>query len=418
MIRITEQSMLNSNLNKVRKNFHELEASQTRLSTGKRVNRPHEDVVTTINSLYYRSRISMIDQYQENITDAQGRMDVAYGAYDSLVNTLQRARELTVQGANGIYTKEERKAIAMEMEQLLSHVHQLSLTKYKGEYIFSGNEVKNQPFRMVYQQDDTLGTRKVVAAVYEGDYGKVERELEDDKYMDISLPGNKAFWATNSEVVSNTDAQGYIVDEKQTFMIDNMKISVERGDNLEAIVDKINGAQGNVKAGVMIQRGGEKTLHLTSRAPHMIMLEDIEGGTVLQDLGLIREGMANAPGRNFAPDATVSGQSIFEVFMKTRDALLENDSATVGSLSLGLIDEALANATHMQAELSAKVERIGNAEQKFEDERMYVTEALSKGEDVNYADEMVNFNMWEYIHRASLQTAAKLLQPTLMDYMR
>ena len=50
-MRVTEQAQYNRAISSIKKNYSEMEASQTRLSTGQRVQRPHENVTSTINSI-------------------------------------------------------------------------------------------------------------------------------------------------------------------------------------------------------------------------------------------------------------------------------------------------------------------------------------------------------------------------------
>ena len=54
-MRVTEQAQFNRTVSTIKRNYTELEASQTRLSTGQRVQYPHQNVTSTINSIYYRA---------------------------------------------------------------------------------------------------------------------------------------------------------------------------------------------------------------------------------------------------------------------------------------------------------------------------------------------------------------------------
>ena len=38
--------------------------------------------------------------------------------------------------------------------------------------------------------------------------------------------------------------------------------------------------------------------------------------------------------------------------------------------------------------------------------------------DIDYAEAITDLKMLEYAHKAALQTAGRILQPTLLDYMR
>lgn len=418
MIRVTELTRYNSAVTAIQKNNSELEMSQTRLSTGRRILQPHQNVHATVNSIYYRTRLNAIDRFQSNIADGKERIDISHDSIGETTKVLERIRELAVQSSNGTYTKEDRRNMASEVEELLGRLYDISLTKSKGEYIFSGTSVNSTPFRAFYRQDDNMGREIMVGINYEGDANPQNREIENTQYVDVGAPGNYAFWATNMEIVSGTNTANYIAGSNQKIMIDGVTINIMQGDNIETIVERINDSGVNVKASIGALQGEEKVIQIATREPHKIMLQDLEGGTVLQDIGLIRAGLPNNPENNYAVNATVSGKSVFEVAMFLRDAMLQDDSTAIGSTAIGYIDEAIANATSRQSKMSAMAERLDLAYEHFSMQKVATTGALSRNEDVDYGEESVNFSMWEYVHKASLLTSAKLFGPTLMDYLR
>ena len=201
-------------------------------------------------------------------------------------------------------------------------------------------------------------------------------------------------------------------------MIDDMVINIKQGDNIEAIVQRINDANGNVSATIGDLRGGAKVIQLKTSTPHKILLQDLKGGTVLQDIGLVRQGAGNIPENNYEPSAVISGKSLFESLIYLRDAMLNDDVRAIGSEALGYIDSAIDNVLTVQANASSKVTRLDMGYNSFEDQKLAIDEALAKNENIDYAEEIVNFNMWQYAHNATLQTTGRLLGRTLLDYMR
>ncbi len=418
MIRVTEQAQYNRTVNSIKTNFREMEMSQRRLNTGKRVQYPHQSVTSTVNSIYYRTRISAIDTFQDNIVTSKERLNVAYDSLGGVTDALNRARELTVQAGNSTYNREDRITMAIEIEEMIERVYDLSLTKSKDEYIFSGTSVKSAPFKLSYSQNDDMGRSVISGVTYEGDSTVQNREIENSRYVDVGSPGSFSFWASNTEITSTTDASEYISQTDQKIMIDNTVIDIKEGDNLETIAERINSASAGFEASVVSQRGEGRVLKIQSREPHKLMIQDLEGGTTLQDLGILREGLANITESNYSPSAVVNGKSVFEVLMFTRDSMLKDDVANVGGSALGLLDEALGNVLDNQTKVSSKVSRLDMTDLGFSNQKYATIEALSKNEDIDFSEEILNFNMWQYAHNASLQTAGKLLGRTLMDYLR
>ena len=254
--------------------------------------------------------------------------------------------------------------------------------------------------------------------MYEGDANAQNREIENGQYINAATPGNYTFWSTDMEIIATKDSSTYIAYENQDIMIDDMVINIKQGDNLEAIVERINDANGNVSASIGNLRGGDKVIELKTGTPHKILLQDLSGGTVLQDIGLIRVGSPNNYENNYEPSALVTGKSIFESLIYLRDAMLNDDVRAIGSEALGYIDSSLSNVVAVQADASSKVTRLDMGALGLADQKLAIDDALAKNENIDFTSEIVNFNMWQYAHNASLQTTGRLLGRTLLDYLR
>lgn len=353
-MRVTEQSQLNGTVRSIRMNKSEMTDSQTRLSTGQRVQYPHQNVTATINSIYYRTRMSSVDAYQNNIIDGRERLNVAHDSMSAITEALNRARDLAVQGANSTYGADDRAKMAMEVEEMIERIYDISKTQSKGEFIFSGTSIKTAPFMAFYGHDERAGRSIVKSVIYEGDGNPQNREIENGQIINVATPGNYAFWGTDMEIISTSDSSAYIAAEDQDIMIDDMVINIKQGDNIEAVVQRINDANGNVSASIGDLRGGQKVIQLKSGTPHKILLQDLAGGTVLQDIGLVRIGAANNPENNYEPSALVTGKSIFESLIYLRDAMLNDDVGSIGGEALGYIDSSLDNVLTVQANASSK----------------------------------------------------------------
>ena len=86
--------------------------SQERLATGKRINSAGDDAAGFSIAKKLESRVRGQAQAQRNIGDAQSLLNVAEGALQSSMESIQRIKELAVQGANDTLGEEERTAIS------------------------------------------------------------------------------------------------------------------------------------------------------------------------------------------------------------------------------------------------------------------------------------------------------------------
>ncbi len=59
---------------------------------------------------------------------------------------LQRARELTIYGANDTMTETERENLAREVEELRNELLAITETRHGDRYVFSGQATDQKPF--------------------------------------------------------------------------------------------------------------------------------------------------------------------------------------------------------------------------------------------------------------------------------
>lgn len=96
------------------------------------------------------------------------------------------------------------------------------------------------------------------------------------------------------------------------------------------------------------------------------------------------------------------------------------DSTAVSKLSgsdLQDITDAMNNLIKVRSEVGAKGNRMDSAKSKNDDETTNMTEVLSKTDDIDITQKTMEYANMQTVYMASLQTSAKVLQPTLMDYL-
>ncbi len=420
MQRVTNQMINNTLSYNLGKHQFEMDKIQDKLATGKNVRIPRDNPISTTNQMLYQTRITEIEQYLSNISESKSRLDEVDSTFQSVTRIFHRIRVLTVQGAHGIYTSFERKeAAATEINEMLEELVAIANTKSAtGRPIFGGHETGTEntpnPFVQIYQTITAGNQGDAMTGVeYRGNIGDVKREIAKGEYIDVNVPGNKVFWATNQILTSNKDVTNYASETNQAIRIDGKEITISAGDNLDLIIDKINNAGLSVRA----SKGGRNNLILETTTPHQIWLEDEGSGRVLKDLGLINTEFPNPP-NNIDPTVVVNGMSIFEMIIQLRDDLVRGDQELVGGRDLGLIDMALENILKHTAAIGAKQNRVEELAKRAEYSKSNVLEMLSKTEGIDVPETIMNFKWLETVHQYALAVGAKTIMPTLMDFLR
>ena len=412
MLRVSSNMMGDNLINISRRNTDRMLELQNSLATGLKHRMPRENPIGVSHSMTYDRILFELGQFEKNVDDGKARLNLAESALASAGDILQRIRELGVQGANGIYTKEDRVKIATEIDELLNELVTIANTQFKGRSIFAGNDTLENPFQASRTYSKYAGKDIIQKVEYIGDLGPQNREISRGNVVSVNVPGNEVFWAENSSLFSSVDATNYVVPADSRVRVNGVTIDFKAGDNIEMIVNRINGAPVPVRASVNRMNGG---IILETSSARAISVEDIEGSSVMQDIGVLSGAMSP---KNLSPTARVFGGTIFDMVMRIRDSLYMNDVEDVGSRSLGGIDLALENVLKYRTELGARSNRLDMVKARIIQDRTNMEDILSKNEDVDIAEAITRLRMLELVHKSALGVTARVIQPTLLDFLR
>lgn len=129
----------------------ELGKSQMQLGSGVRVIDPSDDPRTATEITRLQTSIRKLDAYQETIRDLDIRMSIQDNVLKNVSDVLIRVRQLALQAANGTYTADDRKIIAVEARELTAELASIAnVQDQSGNFVFGGTRVSVPP----YQRDE------------------------------------------------------------------------------------------------------------------------------------------------------------------------------------------------------------------------------------------------------------------------
>lgn len=137
--------------------------------------------------------------------------------------------------------------------------------------------------------------------------------------------------------------------------------------------------------------------------------------------GVIMEYNVTAPElMNFkAKDGTI--KDVREVLQNIVNHLDSDDQSEINKLyneDLQDITDAVDNVLKIRAEVGAKQNRMDSAKKMNTETNFNMKEILSSVEDIDVVEKNMEYAILQSVYISSLQTSAKVLQPTLMDYLR
>lgn len=228
-------------------------------------------------------------------------------------------------------------------------------------------------------------------------------------------------WLENTDVALNE--VGEVIHRLRDLAVQG-STDVPTQDSLDAIADEVNELIdhlvqiGNTKVGGRHIFAGTRT----TEPP----FEKVQGGADGLVTGVDYKGDSGdvvfevSAGVGVA--VNVKGVQVFTDVIDTaiafRDALLAGDPAAVGSESLSKLDVASDIVLRQRAVVGAKMNRFELTESRLGETEANAKRLLSGIEDIDVAELIMNLRMQEAVYEASLCVGSKIIQPSLLSFMR
>lgn len=328
---------------------------QSQLTSGKEIRKPSDDPFKVARAMQLHTDIDTNTQYNKNILNASNWLDTTDSSLEQVEEVLNKVRDKLIAAGNAAYSPNERQAIKHEINQRVGELSQGMNISFDGKYIFGG----------------TKGTEKPM------DYGTITAGGNNELYYFDSSK------STDPKKLDITD-----VNNKDAFNQMGVKTSPSDTDKSALYVEISQGVslKYNVSAGDI--------MNYTSTLP-----ASLNAPTNVSDL--MKSILNHLDG-------------------KTSDGTAADPSATskLTSDDLQGVTDAINNILKVRAEVGAMQNRMESAKSENEDQNFNMTDILSKTEDIDITEKTMEYSTLQTVYMASLQTSAKILQPTLLDYLR
>ncbi len=119
---------------------------------------------------------------------------------------------------------------------------------------------------------------------------------------------------------------------------------------------------------------------------------------------------------NIDPDS-VFPQELFDVIKDFKDALNGDPLKDIDD-SIGALQEMTQKIIRGRADLGARMNRLELIEDRLSQQGIIAEDIMKKNEGVDFEEAVMNLLAQEAVHRAALASGAKLIQPSLIDFLR
>ncbi|WP_052343717.1 flagellar hook-associated protein FlgL [Bacillus massiliigorillae] len=368
-MRVTQSMISNNTLRNISSSYNKLSYLNNQLITQKKFSKPSDNPVAAMRAMGYRTDLNRIQQYQQNVGEVKNWVDTTGDSLDQSVKALQKIRELTVQVSNGTLEESQRSYIATEIEQLKQQIMNISDSQIGGKYIFGGTQTDKKPSDNYYA---TTGTIEI--EVFEG----------------IRLPANTSGANLFPGVVGASSST-------------SVSPSTE-GANI--VTGTYNGTE-------------DKKISLKYENSKWQISEDGTNWTDMTGPKTIDGVTINVP--------TTTENSSYEINLNPErkgviseliDTINGNGSKEEINSFLEKIDTQIDNFLKEQANIGARQNRVDLMEDRLGNQEVFATRILSDNEDADMERVIIDLTTQEAIHRAAMSSGARIIQPTLMDFLR
>lgn len=391
-----------------------LNKASNQMGSQRRIHELRDDPIAAGHLVRYQSFLSRVENFEKNALTMSDQFVLREGYMNNSLDVMQRVREIAVTGANGIYTKDDMRDMAMEVDELLKElVQNANAVSSDGNSIFAGTNTKSSAFDVEMGMVQGSAVPLISNVKYNGTIDMNKVEVDERKYLSVDNAGNRTFWAEQQQLFGGRDVSAWQASADSTISVDGVAINIKAGDNVYALASKINDSGAAVRAKIdPVTRG----LNLETTDARQLWLSDVNG-SVLSDIGIIKDASQKPP-YNIGNSVRVSGGSMFDTVIALRDALLKGDTEEVGGRVLGALDSGIANLVTRIAKSGSQYERAQLNVQRNSATAMNVTQQISREGDLDITKAITDMKMLDYTYQATLSNAGKMFNSTLLNYMR
>lgn len=370
-MRIADKMSYDQVKNNLAKNRSELSDLQNQSATMKRVNKPSDDPLAATRVLQAKTEVSGSQQYLKSVTQAKTFLEYSDQSLSELTEVLTRAKELALAQANDASTNpNSRMATASEVDQLFSQSVQIGNRKFADRFLFGGFKTTRAPF-------DANGK-------YYGDSGEIKISVQKEGSVAMNIPGNRVFLGRDIKAPATAGP-----DSPQIFNGRDLSTDDDKNDvKSEATTDAV---------------------HL--RDPSSIPAT----GNALGKTETQRDEKMEATG--LSGSWSSSGVNLFGVLRDLSTGLRAGDKQSIQE-SLDRLDEGLAQVVLSRAQLGSRVSTLNAASESLQKGQVDAKTMQSGLEDADTFELVSDLNKTESTLKASLSTSGKLIQPSLLDFLR
>lgn len=397
---------------------------QAEISSGKADPRASVDAVRSLNMSATRDQKAMVEQFTENLQQADARLTLSDTVMGEVGDVLGRLAEMSIRSASASVSESERSSLLIEAEELRGSLVQLAQSRDStGRALFGGYQTDIDAF-----VDDGNSIR------YVGDTGRHALRVSDNAMMATGLSGQEAFMEVQVTTDNGTETRDIfsIVDDivhsltigggdRQDSVSGPDELRLQLGNTVGQVGMTIEGPNGTATVSAPFMGGSQDAMMAAINAETattgVTAIVDPDDPTAIRltaagDITLSELDIAGGNDR-FSHNVVVTALQGEDAGRMT--TVVAPDQTTKALIDT--INSALYHVADTRAEIGA-LQQVGDRHMTGLDKRAEMVErALAGYEGLDIAAAVTELQAMMMNREAAQQTYAKISTRTLFDYL-
>lgn len=414
-MRVTDLTKQNAVLRNVATNSNRLQTLQENMSSGKRINKLSDDPIGATQVQDFRTKLSYLDRIKQNIQNNFTWLDRTDAELEHIGEMLQRAKQLALGQANDTADESTRKVTAEELQDIINNMVNSGNAKVGKVYIFSGSKTLTRPLEASPEhQPATLN---------------VESIPTDEQLMLNVEPLKASFdgWSQHPYSVRITKegemgrAQFQVSDDggktwsRDKTLLPRVEVVNESGAPSDKVFLVFSGITLNDQEGPPVFPKGLE-YRFESNPPQAYKGNDDKRLVAVGEGQLLPINLT-AHDLFFKDPKRDASIDVFDMMSGVKRSLEDNDGLTLEK-RLNDLDRAIDQLLARRADIGAVRKEMEDQLEKGKDREFQNTKQMSDLEDLDFPSAVTEMNLADVRNKATLDTSGRLIQPSLLNFLR
>ena len=433
-MRVTEVTKRDHVIDNIQRSSGKLQDIQIQMATGRRLNKTSDDPIGAARSQDIVATMSSQKQLLQNVEDNIAWLQRSELEISGINEMLGQIRTLALSQSGSDSNEETRQMVAREFSAARKTLFDTGNAREGKLYLFSGIKSLSPALK----KNDIFQPAKVDK---KGVVQKDIRDLLDVNQFRAQFEGfssnNYRIKVTKSGVwgqarIKISDDGGRTWSKEQTLRPVTHVFNPDGKQN-DQVVLKFSDQEGRL--GNVLPRqfdfNSEKSAEFDVDSLGILFPEGIEfvyqpnpevtyNGSVHKKEALISNGLTipvNVTAKELLLGGEEDGVDTFSLLATMERALIANDGIAIAN-RLGELELAQNQILKQQADIGNTIRELYATQAKIENQQFEKERQLSDIQDLDIAEATVDLKVAEANNKLSLNTGARLIQPTLSDFLR